>query len=317
VSRFPFPAYPNGWYQVAYGDDLEPGEVRSVHYFGRDLVVFRGEDGTARTLDAYCPHLGAHLGVGGKVVDDSIRCPFHHWRFDGTGACVEVPYANKIPPKARVECWPTCEVNGLIMVWHHAQKQPPGFELPALPEHGSDDWTPYERRHWRLRTHPQEMGENLVDAAHFRYVHGTLTLAEGNWEPNGPHLHVLNTAKMRTPKGDIEGTIDTNVYGPGFAVIRFEGIVETLLVESTTPVDGDLTDVNFSFSVRKLGNEEASRRVGQALIADIEKQIEEDAPIWENKIYLDRPVLCDGDGPIVRWRRWYQQFYSDDAAGAV
>ena len=50
------------------------------------------------------------------------------------------------------------------------------------------------------------------------------------------------------------------------------------------------------------------------LIADIEKQMREDTPIWENKVYHERPLLCDGDGPIAQYRRWARQFYSEEAA---
>lgn len=63
---------------------------------GLDLVAFRTEDGVAHVFDAYCPHLGAHLGVMGRVVGDCIECPFHGWRFSGKdGACTHVPYAKK------------------------------------------------------------------------------------------------------------------------------------------------------------------------------------------------------------------------------
>ena len=34
-----------------------------------------------------------------------------------------------------------------------------------------------------------------------------------------------------------------------------------------------------------------------------------DFPIWENKVYRERPLLCDGDGPIQAFRRWAAQFY--------
>ncbi|MBA17767.1 MAG: Rieske (2Fe-2S) protein, partial [Sphingomonas sp.] len=67
---------PFGWFGVGYSNELAVGEVRPVHYFGRELVLFRNENGEAGLLDAYCPHLGAHLGHGGKVEGDSIRCPF-------------------------------------------------------------------------------------------------------------------------------------------------------------------------------------------------------------------------------------------------
>ena len=48
-------------------------------------------------VDAYCPHLGANLGVGGHVRGNCIECPFHGWRFDGeTGQCVSIPYTDKV-----------------------------------------------------------------------------------------------------------------------------------------------------------------------------------------------------------------------------
>ena len=58
---------PFGWFMMAYSDELSIGEVKPVHYFGQELVLWRGEDGKARMIDAYCKHLGAHLGYGGRV----------------------------------------------------------------------------------------------------------------------------------------------------------------------------------------------------------------------------------------------------------
>src|SRR6476660_8218491 len=107
MQRIPLPAFPNGWFGLCYGDEVPAGGVKSVHALGRDLVAFRGEDGRVHVLDAYCVHLGAHLGHGGTVVGNTIRCPFHGWCYEGaTGRCVEVPYAKKVPPKAAVRTWP-------------------------------------------------------------------------------------------------------------------------------------------------------------------------------------------------------------------
>ncbi len=310
MSRFPFPSFPNGWFQFAYGDELAPGQVLPLEYFGRQLVAFRGEDGTARVLDAFCPHLGAHLGHGGKVEGNTIRCPFHAWRFDGEGRCVEVPYASRIPQSARLGCWPVIERNGMLMVWHHAEGKPPEFDIPELAEYGHPDWTDSRRLRWKLRTHNQEMAENAVDRAHFRYVHGTLDVPESEVQADGPVLRMVSKAMMATPKGDVPGQIASESRGFGFGVVRFSGIVDTLLVTSVTPIEGEHVDVRFSFSVKKIGNADITRGVGRALIADIEKQMNEDRPIWENKVYQPRPVLCDGDGPIGVFRRWCQQFYT-------
>ena len=102
MSRFPFPRYPNGCFQVAYTDDLPAGAVMPLSYFGKELVAFRGRDGAVNVLDAHCPHLGAHLGYGGKVEGNRIRCPFHAWQFDGSGACTHVPYSDRAPLRAQI-----------------------------------------------------------------------------------------------------------------------------------------------------------------------------------------------------------------------
>lgn len=317
TRTYPFPRYPNGWFQVAYGDELPVGGVLSLRYFGRELVAFRGEDGQVHVLDAYCAHLGAHLGVGGTVEGSTIKCPFHAWLYDGSGQCVSVPYAKKIPPKARVRSWPVLERNGLVLMWHHAEGRPPSFDVPTLPEYGHEDWTEYKRLRWTIRTHSQEMAENAVDRAHFRYVHRTVDVPESHVELEGPVLHMVSKAKMQTPRGTIDGQIASDSWGFGFSTTRFTGIVETLLVASVTPIDDLDLDVRFSFTVKKIGDANLTRGVGKALVADIEKQLNEDKPIWENKIFLPRPVLCDGDGPIPLFRKWCQQFYSHPADSAA
>jgi phenylpropionate dioxygenase-like ring-hydroxylating dioxygenase large terminal subunit len=308
--QFSFPPYPNGWFQVAYSDELAPGQVLPLSYFGRELVAFRGSDGTLSVLDAFCPHLGAHLGYGGKVEGQSIVCPFHAWRFDGCGGCVEVPYAKKIPPKAKMRAWPVREVNGLVMVWHHAEEQPPSWEVPALAEYGHDEWTTYERRRWKIRTRNQEMAENAVDSAHFHFLHGTSNMPQSRAEANGHMLRVISTTGMQTPRGGVDGTVESTSYGFGYSTVRFSGIVDTLLVSAMAPIDDEYVDVRFNFTLRKLPDKDVTKSVGKAFIGEVTRQLEQDIPIWEHKVFWEHPVLCDGDGPIGLFRKWSRQFYS-------
>jgi 3-ketosteroid 9alpha-monooxygenase subunit A len=319
--RFEIPPFPNGWYQVAYSDEVETGGVMPLSYFGTELVLYRDEAGAPHVLDAFCPHLGAHLGWGGKVEGATIRCPFHAWRFNGEGGCVEVPYAQKIPPLARLDSWPVFEANGLVMVYHHMDRQQPAWTPPVLPEYTSADWTDYTRRRWKVRTHNQEMGENGVDSAHFKYVHGTPEQPQTRAEIDGYMFHVRSPVQYTTPQGAIEGQIASDSYGFGFSTVRFTGVVETLLVSSVTPIDGEYVDVRFSFKTKRVGNESVTSNVGNAFVAEIERQLGQDIPIWEHKVMKMRPVLCDGDGPIGLFRRWAKQFYmieppADDAAVA-
>jgi len=306
--HFPFPI-PYGWFQLCYTDELHRGEIKSLHYFARDLVLFRDEDGEPRCFDAYCPHMGAHLGVGGELVEGTIRCPFHHWRFDPNGRCVGIPYAKRIPPAAKIHTYPVVERNGMIFGWYHPTDQAPTWQIPTIAEYGSDAWTPYERREWVVRSRNQELAENTVDQAHFRYVHGTNTVADTDITTDGPLMRVLSTSKVDGTEGEALGIIEINIYGFGFGLTRFTGVVETLVMTSGTPIDEESVHMHLSFTVKKLPNSDATKGLGRAFIAEIERQFGQDIPIWENKIHHTRPVLCDGDGPIAMLRDWAKQFY--------
>jgi 3-ketosteroid 9alpha-monooxygenase subunit A len=306
-ARFPFPPFPAGWFQVAWSDELAPSAVVPLSYLGRDLVLFRGADGAARVLDAHCPHLGAHLGHGGRVEGGRLVCPFHGWCFDGDGACVAIPQASKIPPGARVGSWPVREQSGRVMVWHHPAGAPPAWELPALPEL-EGEWTPEERRRWVVRSCLQEMAENAVDSAHFRHLHG-MGGPTTRLELDGPVMRVHSDAGMHTPRGGVATTVVSTAYGLGFGTVRFRGIVDTFLVSSATPLDEERIELRFGFRVRRLTDEDTTRGVGKAFVREVARQLEQDIPIWENKIYRDPPLLCEADGPIGAFRRWCKQFY--------
>ena len=129
---------PYGWYAVAYSDDLGAGDVQPLSFFDEQMVLFRTEGGEAHVMDAYCPHLGAHLGHGGKVNGNAITCPFHAWSFNGAGECVDVPYAKEIPKRARdSQClysYPVQECNRMVWAWYHPRKLAPLFELDQIEE---------------------------------------------------------------------------------------------------------------------------------------------------------------------------------------
>ena len=180
---------PYGWYALEYSDQLAPGEVKPLHYLDRDLVLFRTASGEARVLDAYCPHLGAHLGHGGKVVDDTIACPFHGWRFDGQGVCQEVPYAENMPPRVVdrqvIPSFPTVERSRMIWAWYHPAGADPEFEVEEVPEFDSPGYTDLQTYDWKIDTIVQEAGENGADVAHFMYVHSAQEMPVGEVTMDG------------------------------------------------------------------------------------------------------------------------------------
>ncbi|CAA0119155.1 3-ketosteroid-9-alpha-monooxygenase, oxygenase component [BD1-7 clade bacterium] len=321
MSRFPMPM-PYGWFHVSYSDELAIGQSKAVRYFGKDLVLFRTESGKAVLLDAYCPHLGAHLGhginaeagQGGRIEGETIVCPFHAWKFTEEGQVSEIPYAKNIPPKVKnqqcLKSWPVTEVNQVIFAWYHPEDKVPEYAVEQIAELADGtNWGRLDKHRWIVKTHIQEISENGADPAHFKYVHGTATFPDTEISFDGRKRFGTFRAKLDTPRGQINGCIDSVSNGPGQGFVRYTGICETVQLGHVTPIDNDTCEINFAFSQKKVNGETPKGGVNQAIIMDICKQLEEDSPIWEHKVYRPLPVLCDGDGPIARFRRWMQQFY--------
>jgi hypothetical protein len=122
---------------------------------------------------------------------------------------------------------------------------------------------------------------------------------------------MLSKQSYVTPRGVTEGRIDVYNHGPGFSKVWFSGIVDAINVATTVPIDEQSTQVRFNFTVRKMGDEKLTSTVADAFVAEINKQIVEDTPIWEHKAFLPVPALADGDGPILKFRKWYAQFYAE------
>ncbi len=64
------PFYPKAWISILESWSLLKNEIKPVIALGHELVVFRGNSGEVHVMDAFCPHLGANLGVGGKICWD-------------------------------------------------------------------------------------------------------------------------------------------------------------------------------------------------------------------------------------------------------
>jgi phenylpropionate dioxygenase-like ring-hydroxylating dioxygenase large terminal subunit len=304
---------PFGWFAVAWSSHLSAGTVVAHRAFGRDLVLWRDGAGVANVHDAFCPHLGAHLGHGGRVEGEELVCPFHGWQFDASGRNTCIPYSERTNGKARLRTYPVLERNGLLMAWYHPHDTPPEWDIPEVEEFSPAhaDFAPPVSRYFAIATAWQEMAENGVDAAHFRYVHGTaeVPILE-RYEPDGVQSHMRSRQFFVTPRGNVEGRIDTDAWGPGFSVVRFSGIIDTVLLGCATPIDEDHCEMRFTFTVRRFADERATTSVGEAAINEISRQLLEDKPIWEHKVFVERPALADTDGPFLQFRQWAAQFYA-------
>lgn len=311
-SRYPF-EMPFGWFMVAWSDELAPGTVLPRYYFGRHLVLWRDEQGEVHLQDAYCPHLGAHLAYGGEVKGCNLMCPFHGWEFDADGANARIPYSDRTNAKARIRTYPVREIaEHFVMAWYHPRELEPLWELETPAECLDPAFTEWTSVHFAVDAATQELAENAVDGPHFRYVHNTEVVPViESYDADGVVSRMRSVQQFPTPRGVVDGRIDVDNFGPGFAVTRFSGIVDTFLVGCATPVDPNRCEVRFNFKTRRLDDETATANVGRAFVDEVCNQFRDDRPIWENKAHVRRPALADTDPPFMKFRKWYAQFYAD------
>ncbi|MFP6665488.1 MAG: Rieske 2Fe-2S domain-containing protein [Deltaproteobacteria bacterium] len=304
-------AIPNGWYAVEWSRQLIDGEVKSIHYFGEDLVLFRTRSGEPRVLDAYCPHLGAHLGEGGRVVGENIQCPYHAWEYAGaTGVCAKIPYCEQIPKKARVRAWEVRERNGFIFVWYHANKQPSSWEVPVLEEVGHPDWTTPREEEIEVPIHVQDIHENNNDPVHFQVVHGMNEVMDTEpieYSADGRIYKLTGHTERETPMGTFKTTLVRESFGIGMSTVRTVGIPDAglLLFSSTTPIEPNVTISRWMLTVTK----NLVDLIGEDFQRQLVKGVDDDLRIWSSKIHRKSPVLCKEDGFLGEYRQWVKQFY--------
>jgi 3-ketosteroid 9alpha-monooxygenase subunit A len=307
--RYPFGPYPTGWYLALESRALAPGAVAPLELFGRELVAFRSaKTGTAVILDAHCPHMGAHLGYGGEVDGEGIRCPFHHWRFDLCGRCDDVPYnEGRRPPDTGLRAWPTHETSGLLLIHYSESGAAPRWHMPDLPEWGAPGWLGYEPVSWRIRMHVQELAENIPDTAHFAYVHEV---------PGTPRAEVEIAEHVYRQRSYFAETGETftvqEAHGLGLVWLRSAG--RLVFLTAITPLDAEHCELKLLFLAREEPGTRQLSAENRALIQLIADTTARDVPIWEHKVYRDKPVLVPADGPIAQLRRWARQFHEAPVA---
>jgi len=319
---------------------LKPKQVEAVHYFGRDLVIYRTESGQACLVDPICPHLGANL-AGGRVRGNRVECPFHRWQLGGDGRIACVPDGSP-PARRRQETLPIRELHGQVFVYHSGAGGParcddePPYEIPRIPE--VDEGSFVHRGHHdagRIRMHLIEFAENSVDFAHFAPIHGRMFVpwtsipvpgveiehaAEWKIDPDRAHLaYFLNRAVLRIFGRKIERTGANAVItfvGPGGVVaFRFTipDVGQIAMFQTHLPISPLEQQVDFRwFADRKIPRLLVSYVIGNWI-----SQWRNDIEIWENKIYLPLPTLSKRDGPVHRMRRWYRQFYPEPSPRAA
>ncbi len=128
----------NYWQPVALVEEFDPAldprmaqrPVKAVRALGQDFVLFRDAQDRWGLLDRACPHRGADLSFG-RHEGDGLRCPFHGWKFDATGKCLDTPAepeSLRMCDRVRQRSYPLLERGGVLFAWLGVEGQaPPPF----------------------------------------------------------------------------------------------------------------------------------------------------------------------------------------------
>lgn len=332
------PVYPNGWFGLIHSEELAVGATMSINALGENFALFRDEQGKVHILDAYCAHLGANLGITGKVIGKCIECPFHGWQYDGeTGHCTKIPYSNgKIPSQAKVKVWPSLEINGLVCVWYDAEGREPAYFPREYDKIKSGRWTYRGYSTHLVHVHIEDIPENGADILHLTYLHsagvssgsgtdfknllsGKLHYHEWsvNWEAlSPPDSHIghmtLKVANVilgvRIKQFYVNVSVDQ--IGPGLVFLTFDSILGGgVLIQTVTPQEPLLQ----KYTIRAYVDWWIPTFIVRLFVNGYDVQLERDMIVWNNKRYNLKPLLVKEDELILKHRRWFSQFYSENS----
>jgi 3-ketosteroid 9alpha-monooxygenase subunit A len=324
--------YARGWHCLGLASSFREGGPHAVPAFGTKLVVFCDSGGSLHVLDAYCRHMGGDLSMG-TVKGDQVACPFHDWRWGGDGRCAKIPYARRVPPAARTRSWPVLERNGHLFVWNDPEGSAPSAEvtIPEIPGASSDEWTSWT---WDSilvdGANCREIIDNVVDMAHFFYVHFAFPVYFKNVFEGHVATQYLRTrsrpdvdeggSNYAPGEGGVETTLrsEASYFGPAYMIDYlwhdYKGFeIESVLINCHYPVSPTSFRLQWGAIVKKPpGLSDRHAAALSAKFADfVGLGFKQDVQIWLHKAKVDNPLLCAEDGPVYQLRRWYDQFYCD------
>jgi 3-ketosteroid 9alpha-monooxygenase subunit A len=318
--------FARGWHCLGLIRDFGDGKPHAINAFGQKLVVFRSAGGDISVLDAYCRHMGGDLSQG-QVKGNEIACPFHDWRWGGDGRCKQVPYSRRTPKLVRTAAWTTLQQDGMLFVWNDPERKPPPPEvtIPRIEGASSDEWSDW---HWYttvVHSNCREIIDNVVDMAHFFYIHGSLPTYFKNIFEGHVATQYMNGAgrpDLASPEGTtmLGTTSVASYYGPSFMIddltYHYErGDAQSILINCHYPIDSNSFVLQYGIIVKKSDNlrGDQARQTAISLGDFVKLGFEQDVQIWRHKARIDNPLLVEEDGPVYQLRRWYKQFYVDAA----
>ena len=314
------------WLVVRRTSTLSRRGRTPVQAFGTKLVAFPDSQTPAR-LDVFCLPTGGDLSRG-TVKGDAIACPFHDWRWGGDGRCARIPTPGGFRPRpGPVLADPRAERPAVRLARPAAQPPPEDVAIPRIEGAFSAEWSNWTWDSVLVEgANCREVVDNVVDMAHFFYIH----FAFPTYFKNVLEGHIASQYLKTRARPDIEtgsnyasGTDTTlrseaSYFGPSYMINKlwhdYHGsTMESVLINCHYPVTPDSFLLQWGVIVKRPPglSEAQGDRVATKFSNFIGLGFQQDVEIWTHKSRVDNPLLCAEDGPVYQLRRWYEQFYLD------
>jgi len=322
-----------GWYVVLRSAALRRSPAR-VDLFGASYVAWRAADRAPVLMPLHCPHMGAALS-GGRVVDGSLECPFHRWRFRPDGSCRSLPDDRRPPAAARTPSLPTTERDGYVWVWHGGDQ--PLYPLPgtALGAPGLPPTYPVFHLEDPAGTTVRRILENTFDPDHLVALHGLNV--RGSPESEILDAEAAEAVFGATPVSgsrmgaifawpSYAGWLGRVSDAAGLNADRFElrvaawptlqhvyyfadDVPHYHLVLAVTPVAEERTVQHIAVAVSRHGGGLTDRLRYAVHRGEVTVAARQDLPIFDTMRRGDQHgIYVAGDWPLREFRRFYQRW---------
>jgi phenylpropionate dioxygenase-like ring-hydroxylating dioxygenase large terminal subunit len=168
----------NQWYAILSSKEVNSKRPVGVTRMSEKLVLWRKADNSICCIADRCCHRGASLSCG-KVIGDTVACPFHGFRYDSSGKVTMIP-ANgttySVPDYYKVKKYTVKDMYGFIWLWYGDDME----ELPDISffEDLKNNFA-FGEFHEIWNVHYSRAIENQLDVVHLPFVHAS-TIGRGN-----------------------------------------------------------------------------------------------------------------------------------------
>jgi 3-ketosteroid 9alpha-monooxygenase subunit A len=299
--------YSSGWYQLAFERDLD--QITPVTFGNRSLMILKSESGV-RITDATCPHRGANLAYGGRVVGEYIRCPFHGYKI---GIGEDAQAINGLFVKE----YPACVIGGMVLVALDDASAP---DLPGALQTIGQDHGFVSGFELAVNTNIEMVMENGFDPVHFRVVHSLLMeprldISEtdrGALQVTGEFSIPRSTWNSdQTSRAPVKARYTATAYSPGVVIAELSGEEPynyQIITTAVPAADYRSCTIRLNVALPLNGNNEPDGQFAASLLESSREGLKMDCAIWDHLDQDHQDTMVEADAAALAFAEFTRGF---------